>query len=206
MVFKRRDRRSAWQVARQLVWPRGGWRRAFRYVTHRIRRLPDTPDRIARGIWVGVFAAFTPFYGVHFLIAALLALATRGNVVASTIGSLFNNPLTVVPIGAICLETGHFLLGRSFDAGGHAAASFGAAAGAMRANLVALFTAQEAQWDGLALFWREVFFPYLVGGLLPGIVVATVCAYLTIPLVSACRHRRGGRLARKPADMRDGER
>ena len=59
MVFKRRDRRSPWQVVRELVYPRGGWKRAFHYVTHRIRRLPDTPHKIARGIWAGVFVTFS---------------------------------------------------------------------------------------------------------------------------------------------------
>ncbi|MEY8842584.1 DUF2062 domain-containing protein, partial [Cribrihabitans sp. XS_ASV171] len=42
MVFKRRDRRSPARIASDLVYPRGGWTRAFLYVKHRVRRLPDT--------------------------------------------------------------------------------------------------------------------------------------------------------------------
>ena len=61
MVFKRRDRRAVINIMRDLLWPKGGWSRAFQYVKHRVRRLPDTPERIARGIWVGVFTTFTPF-------------------------------------------------------------------------------------------------------------------------------------------------
>ncbi|MGB0440846.1 MAG: DUF2062 domain-containing protein, partial [Paracoccaceae bacterium] len=43
MVFKRRDRRPIWQIVLDFLWPRGGWVRAFEYVKHRVRRLPDTP-------------------------------------------------------------------------------------------------------------------------------------------------------------------
>ena len=49
MVFKRRDRRSIWQILQETVYPRGGWARAASYISHRVRRLPDPPARIARG-------------------------------------------------------------------------------------------------------------------------------------------------------------
>ena len=80
MVFRRRDRRPLWRVALEFLWPRGGWGRAAQYVRHRVRRLPDTPEKISRGIWAGVFTAFTPFYGLHFVVAAVLAKLMRGNI------------------------------------------------------------------------------------------------------------------------------
>ncbi|MEM9551176.1 MAG: DUF2062 domain-containing protein, partial [Pseudomonadota bacterium] len=60
MVFKRRDRPSLLARLGEMLYPRGGWARAFHYVKHRVRRLPDSPERIARGIWAGVFTTFTP--------------------------------------------------------------------------------------------------------------------------------------------------
>ena len=48
-MFKRRKPRSYSQLATEMIYPRGGWRRASQYVMHRIRRLPDQPQRIARG-------------------------------------------------------------------------------------------------------------------------------------------------------------
>ena len=93
------------------LWPRGGWSRAFHYVKHRMRRLPDSPERIARGIFAGVFASFTPFYGFHFFIAAGLAFLLRGNIVAGLMATFFGNPLTFVPIGAMSLNTGYYMLG-----------------------------------------------------------------------------------------------
>jgi hypothetical protein len=63
---KRRERPAVLDRIYRAMWPKGGWTRAFHYVRHRLRRLPDTPERIARGIWAGVFVTFTPFYGMHF--------------------------------------------------------------------------------------------------------------------------------------------
>ncbi|MEL6701846.1 MAG: DUF2062 domain-containing protein, partial [Pseudomonadota bacterium] len=111
MVFKRRDSRSWATVLRELVYPRGGWMRAFEYVKHRVRRLPDRPEKIARGIWAGVFTTFTPFYGLHFIVAGTIAFFMRGNVIAALLATFFGNPLTYVPIGIAALQTGHFLLG-----------------------------------------------------------------------------------------------
>ena len=94
MVFKRRDRRAVINIMRDLLWPKGGWSRAFQYVKHRVRRLPDTPERIARGIWVGVFITFTPFYGLHIVAAILLARVFKGNALAALLATFVGNPLT----------------------------------------------------------------------------------------------------------------
>lgn len=194
MVFKRRDRRPFHLAIGHFVYPRGGWKRAFHYVTHRVRRLPDSPERISRGIWAGVFTTFTPFYGLHFFIAAFIARIMQGNILASLMATFFGNPLTYVPIGVISLKTGHFLLGTEFDETAHR--SFGGkfvdAGKDLRENFVALFTDVDADWSGLNLFYHEVFFPYMVGGLIPGVVAATIAYYLSVPLIRAYQHRRKG--------------
>ena len=83
MVFKRRDPRGWWQAAREYVYPRGGFRRAIKYVLHRMRRLPDPPHRIARGVFIGTFVNFPPLYGLQLLTAAALSWLTRGNILAA---------------------------------------------------------------------------------------------------------------------------
>ena len=112
MVFKRREKLGIGQRIKTFLYPRGGWLRAFEYVKLRLRRLPDPPEKIARGIWAGVFAAFTPFYGFHFIFAGALAFFMRGNILASLLATFFGTPLTYVPIGVISLQTGHWLLGQ----------------------------------------------------------------------------------------------
>ncbi|NOD36391.1 MULTISPECIES: DUF2062 domain-containing protein [unclassified Ruegeria] len=199
MVFKRRDRRSAVQVASEFVYPRGGWTRAFHYVKHRVRRLPDSPDRIARGIGAGVFAAFTPFYGLHFLVAAVGARLIKGNILAALSGTFFGNPLTYVPIGVICLQTGHFLLGTEYEEGDTQGlmGKFADAIGDLKNNFVALFTDRVADWHGLAQFYDDVFYPYMIGGIIPGIVAGVVCYYLSLPLILTYQQRRRAKIKAK---------
>lgn len=199
MVFKRRDKRPFLRAAGEMLWPRGGWGRAFQYVKHRVRRLPDSPERIARGIWAGVFTTFTPFYGLHFIVAAFIALIMRGNVLASMMATFFGNPLTYVPIGIISLQTGHWLLGSTMDVEEHT--SFGGAfVDAWRdltSNFFAMFDEEVADWSGLRVFYDDVFIPYLIGGILPGIITATVCFYLSLPLIRAYQKRRRGAIKAK---------
>lgn len=176
----------------EAVYPRGGWSRAFEYVKHRVRRLPDTPEKIARGIAAGVFASWTPFYGFHFIIAVLGAVLLRGNVIASLLGTFFGNPLTYVPIGVVALNTGHFILG-SRVRGDIESSLMGKFAGAGRDlwhNLTTIFTPETADWHRLGIFYDEVFLPYLVGGIVPGLIASAVMYYLSLSLVGAYQKRR----------------
>lgn len=199
MVFKRRDKQPFWRWAVELLWPRGGWARAFQYVKHRVRRLPDSPERIARGIWAGVFTTFTPFYGLHFFVAAFLAFLMRGNIIASLMATFFGNPLTYVPIGVIALQTGHWLLGEKMTRAEEVGFG-GAFVNAWRDlthNFFAMFDEQTADWTGLNAFYDDVFLPYLVGGIVPGIVAATICYYLSVPVIRAYQARRKGAIKAK---------
>jgi uncharacterized protein (DUF2062 family) len=194
VVFKRRDPKPALRALAEFLWPRGGWARAFHYVKHRLRRLPDSPERIARGIAAGVFTSFTPFYGIHFVIAALLGRLMHGNILAALMGTFFGNPLTYVPIGIAALSTGHWILGTGVSEGAHR--SFGGkfidAGRDLGDNFVALFTDARTDWQHLTLFFHDVFFPYLVGGILPGVACDALCYYLAVPLIRAYQtHRRG---------------
>ena len=212
MVFKRRDRRPIWKAVADFVYPRGGWGRAFEYVKHRVRRLPDTPEKIARGVWAGVFTTFTPFYGLHFIIAAIIARMMRGNILAALMSTFFGNPLTYVPIGIVSLQTGHWLLGTDpkSEIGVSLGEKFAGAGRDLWHNLTAIFTSARMDWHNLSVFYYEVFYPYLIGGIIPGVIAATVCYYLSVPLIAAYQKRRRNvlrakldQLKKKPDQPRD---
>jgi len=204
LVFKRRDKRKFGRIMLDSVYPRGGWGRALYYITHRVRRLPDTPQKIARGIFAGVFVSFTPLYGLHFFLAALIAWGLRGNILAALLSTLFGNPLTYVPIAMVSLKTGHFLLGSRFDEPSETTlvAKFRGAGEDLMDNLVAVFTGAEANWARLGQFYHELFLPYLIGGIAPGIAAGLVAYYLSVPVITAYQNRRRGRLKEKLAELR----
>ncbi len=83
MVFKRREPLGwvAWLV--QMVYPRGGFVRATRYVMHRMSRLPDDPHRVARGVFAGSLVGFLPLPGMQFVFAWIAARLMQGNLLAA---------------------------------------------------------------------------------------------------------------------------
>ncbi|WP_207186774.1 DUF2062 domain-containing protein [Phaeovulum veldkampii] len=178
------------------VWPRGGWTRAFHYVRHRVQRLPDDPHRIARGVFAGVFVSFTPLFGFHFLSAATVALIVRGNILAALLATFFGNPITFPIIAYSSMKLGKRMLGQTFDET-HQETLLQAFLGAgedIKHNLFAIFTDDVTQWGALAAFFHDVFLPYLVGGLIPGIIAGLICYYLSAPIIAAYQKHRRTRL------------
>lgn len=202
MVFKRRTPKSWALWVLHLVWPQGGWGRAFNYVKHRVRRLPDSPRKISRGVFAGVLVSFTPFFGLHFVIAALIAKAMRGNIPAAIMATFFGNPITFVPIAAMSLRLGHFLLGTEFEEDKYLGHRFRGAWNDLWDNFKAIFTPDRADWNRLGDFFWDVFLPYLVGGMIPGVFAAVVCYYLSVPVITVYQNRRKGRLKAKWEELK----
>ncbi|WP_326973167.1 DUF2062 domain-containing protein [Candidatus Rhodobacter oscarellae] len=179
----------------EFFYPRGGWRRAASYIVHRLRRLPDPPHKIARGIAAGVFVCFTPFFGFHFFLAAGLAFVMQGNILASLLATFFGNPLTFPIIAAISLELGQWMLGTpGVGPLPDVFADFGRASAELWHNFQALFTSESAHWDRLGRFFWRVMWPYTVGGLVPGVIAGVAAYLLARPAVAAYQRRRISRL------------
>lgn len=192
MVFKRRDRRSTVEHIRDAVYPKKGWRRAANYVAHRIKRLPDTPHKIALGFACGVFVSFSPLFGLHFIFAGLCAFVVRGNILASLLGTFFGNPLTFPFIATIALSTGQWFMGLPQEEG--ALSLLNAGMMGIWHSALSLVWLSEPRWDEVAHFFRWLFVPYFVGGLLPGLAAAGVTYFLARPVVAAYQKRRRARV------------
>ncbi len=191
MVFKRRTPRTWLQVFVQAFYPKGGWRRAVEYVVHRLRRLPDPPHKIARGVAAGVFVSFTPFFGFHFVFAAIIALMMQGNILAALLATFFGNPITFPLIAAINLELGNWMLDMPDSVPlQHVFSEFSRASVELWHNATAMFTDDTAHWDSLRHFFWRVAWPYTVGGLIPGTIAGVIAYMLTLPAVSAYQKRR----------------
>jgi uncharacterized protein len=195
-VFRRRHKPPILGRIREVLYPRRGWSRSFEYLGHRVKRLPDTPHRIALGFACGVFASFTPFFGLHFVLAAGLAWLIRGNVVAGLIGTAAGNPLTFPLIASVSLGLGRRILGygvtgRDF---GRVVDALTEGAGGLGRSLLSLVGLGESAWDKLVPLFTDIVWPYFIGGLLPGLIAAIASYYLTRPLIGAYQSRRRTRM------------
>jgi len=113
MLFRRRHGTTHLQRLLAFLWPQRGLQRGWRYLWHRMRRISATPHNIALGVAIGAFVSFTPFIGLHFLLAGVIALALGGNIVASALGTAVGNPLTFPFIWLASYNLGALLLGHS---------------------------------------------------------------------------------------------
>lgn len=200
MVFKRRTPRSLPEWARELVYPRGGFRRAVQYVMHRMRRLPDQPERVARGFAAGVFISFTPFFGFHFLGSVGIAWAIRGNILAALLGTFVGNPVTTPIIAITSVTLGRWMMGMpgALDVA-EIGRDFGHAGAQIWTNMTAIFTPEVMHWDRLAEFFHDIYLPYMIGGILPGLVVSLGFYGLTLPLVRAYHRLRAAKAGERAA-------
>ena len=199
MVFRRRNPLTLPQKLRATVLPPGGWRRSFAYLRLRLTRISDAPHRVARGIACGVFVGCTPFFGLHLPLAAALAWAFRGNMVAALIGTAAGNPVTIPILAVLSLDLGRMILGVGSGAPfSQIMTEFGQAGEEISHNLWALATPDTMHWDKLLQFFHEVFLPYLVGGIGPAFVAAVASYWISLPALEAYQNRlskrREGRL------------
>ena len=174
-----------------MIYPRGGFKRATRYVIHRMSRLPDEPHRIARGIFAGSLIGFLPLPFLQFVAAWGAARLIRGNVFAALLGTFNTNPVTTPFFAVFAMTLGHWLLGVEAPLSAkEIGRAFGNAGNDLWRNVVAVFTDDRMQWGGLIQFWHDIYLPYFIGALLPGIIISLVAYYVTIPIVQAYQKAR----------------
>lgn len=182
----------------EFVYPQGGFRRATRYVLHRMQRLPDQPHRIARGVFAGTFVNFPPLFGIQMLSAAGLAWVLRGNILAALLATFLSNPLTTPFIAMGSLKLGHWMLGIEAPLDlNFVGAAFTQAGWELWQNLLAIFTADQTHWGKLIDFFWFIYWPYTIGSILPGLFFSFVTYYLSLPLIHAYQKLRAARFREK---------
>jgi uncharacterized protein (DUF2062 family) len=196
-VFKRRKPLSYTETVARAFYPRGGWARAGRYIVHRLRRLPDPAHKISRGIAAGVFASFTPFYGLHFVTAAGIAWLLRGNILASMLATFVGNPLTFPIIATVSVELGTWILGAPRVPPQDILLGFSLASVEIWGNIASIVTPESAHWHETAEFFSRIFLPYLVGCIVPGTICAFAAYFMANPVIASYQRGRIKRLKKR---------
>jgi uncharacterized protein (DUF2062 family) len=147
----------------------------FRKTFRRLLSLDEPPERTALAFSVGVFIAFSPFLGLHTIIATVLALIFRFNKIAIYTGTFVNNPLlTLVPIIIASYAVGAFLLGRPISLPREALELL---------RDPHLFT--RDYWRQLFAHTWDVLLPFSLGGLSLSVVCSLIAYPVTLRLLRA---------------------
>lgn len=195
-MFKRRQPAPVWERTRDVLWPRRGWRRAGRYLMHRLGRLPGTPYSIAAGFACGAALSFTPFVGFHILISVVVAWLIRANVIASAVGTLIGNPWTF-PLIWVWLYNAGRRMGVGADGRDAAQVDFTETFTAM------LEATLMADVQHLLEVAGPVFLPMLVASVPTAAAVGLLSYALLKPLVSRYRESRLRARQRRHAQLLD---
>lgn len=178
---------------REFIWPAAGWRRAGSYMHHRIARIDGTPYAIASGFACGAAVSFTPFVGLHFIIAGIIAWIVRGNIFTSAIGTAVGNPWTFPFIWAVTYNLGINLLG--WEATDDIMLIMG--------KMFSSFTIVDLVSDpmsSLGPFLETVFLPMLLGGIIIGSSLWLVFYWPIFKLVSKYKINRLKRRQKKKGE------
>ena len=199
-MFKRRERRSIFRFFYEVIFSLKGISRAIEYVGIRLKRIPDTPHKISLGMSCGIFASFTPLFGLHFLIAGLLSYLLRANVLASLIGTFVGNPITFPIITVFNLKLGEWILGSSEYSSGDGGKIFEGFLDFIFLIYKSFFTEGsigENNVPRMNEFLDGVFIPYSLGGLILGIFIAVISYFLLRPLVATYQKKRSALKAKR---------
>jgi uncharacterized protein (DUF2062 family) len=141
----------------------------FRAAFRRLLAIDDPPERTALAFSIGIFIAFSPFLGLHTIMATLIAFAFRFNKIAIYSGTFINNPiLTLVPIIIISYAVGAFILGRPLTIPDE---------GVELLKNPQLFS-RDYYRRLFVQSWNHIVWPFAIGGM----ILSVVCSVLAYPL------------------------
>ena len=83
--------------------------RTKKYISLSIKRIKGTPQALSLGLATGIAVSFTPFIGLHALLAIFISWVIGGSMAAALIGTLFGNPWTFPFIWYFTFEIGQFI-------------------------------------------------------------------------------------------------
>lgn len=149
----------------------------FRTAIRRLLALDDPPERTALAFSIGVFIAFSPFLGLHTIMATALAFIFRFNKIAIYTGTFVNNPfLTLVPIIIASYAVGAFLLGQPLGLPPES-----------RELLLHPHILSGDYWRTLFVESRHVLVPFAIGGTVLSVVFSLTSYPLILRLLRARR-------------------
>jgi uncharacterized protein (DUF2062 family) len=139
--------------------------------------IQDTPPRTAVAYAVGVFFAFSPFLGLHTVMALIVAFALNLNRVAVLLGVYSNLPWIIGPYYAFATMVGAIVMRSSLPA------SFRD----QLASLLELSVLGSEFWASVVTLLRPFLWPFMAGSTICAILLAIAAYPAALAFVSSRR-------------------
>jgi uncharacterized protein len=179
------------------------FRPALRFIKTRILHIDDSPERIARGIAVGLFVAWLPLLGLHIVLAFLFAAILRANKAMAVLFIWVCNPLTAVFIYYPCYWVGRFILGifqKTSTMEPEQVGNLFFDVFSVKRIFLEFFTVDlwKQIWDAFVHVGLELF----IGSILIGFIVAKIGYWLSVTIIRRFRTRRLRKLKNQSAKLK----
>jgi hypothetical protein len=153
-------------VWKNLTWlAKAAADRFRRFLFYRVFSLNDTPHRIALGVAVGMFVAWTPTMPFQMVLTIAISALVGANKFVGVPFVWVTNPVTLIPIYGPNYILGSWLLGRE------------SAIKQFISEMQSCMSFSGGFWETTKTWWQATlnfFAPLWLGSLLMGIVVAAV--------------------------------
>jgi uncharacterized protein (DUF2062 family) len=139
--------------------------------------IDDSAERTAAAFALGVFFGFSPFLGLHTLLAILFAFLLNLNRVAVLLGVYSNLPWFLGPYYAIATMVGAQMTRQRIPRG-------------FRSHLRALFQLSmyhDSFWKQLVVILRPLAWPYAVGSTVGALLLAAAAYQVALAFVKSRR-------------------
>jgi uncharacterized protein (DUF2062 family) len=191
MKIKLRPRSFMQRIMRSLIG----------FIKFRLLHIDDTPQRIARGMAVGLWVAWTPLMGFHMLIALGLSILFRANKALAIALVWLSNPFTLIPVYLPAYLVGRFFVGWVHPASLTDPKQVADLLGnlfSFRNMLSCLHS--TAFWKELAVVFGKIGLEVSIGGFVIGSILAALGYYSSLHLVRYYRAKKGRRRFRHHVD------
>lgn len=138
-------------------------RKIRRHIIHKVLSLDDTPHRIALGVAIGFFVAWTPTIGIQMILTVALATLLRANKFVGVPVVWLSNPLTLVPVYYPSYRLGCWLIGME---------------PCSARQMLEILQLKEG-WLKLLTNTMDILIAMSLGSLIIGLALATVAYYVT---------------------------
>ena len=157
-------------------------RRWGRYIYLRLVRQDDGPEKVAKGVGLGVFIGIFPTFGVGTVAAILIASWAKWNRASAVLGTFIMNPLFNPFFVSLSVLTGNLFV-------------------PAESRITVEMFRNGKLWHGFV----HAIPTYLLGNFLVSTACATLAYWLTLKAIREYRRRRAARLTTAAAPFSPGD-